>query len=55
MRRVWQPSCFDSAGGGFSRQYPDIKVEITTDDKLADIVGEAFDAGVRPSAIVEKI
>ncbi|WP_282808159.1 LysR family transcriptional regulator [Hafnia alvei] len=39
---------------GFSRQYPDIKVEITTDDKLADIVGEAFDAGVRPSAIVEK-
>lgn len=39
---------------GFTRQYPDIRVEITTDDTLADIVRQEFDAGIRLSAIVEK-
>jgi len=31
----------------FSRQYPDIKIEITTDDQLIDIVQQEFDAGIR--------
>lgn len=39
---------------GFTRQYPDIKVEITTDDKLVDIVKSGFDAGVRLQTTVEK-
>lgn len=32
---------------GFTRQYPDINVEITTDDQLIDIVQQEFDAGIR--------
>ncbi|QGH62956.1 LysR family transcriptional regulator [Serratia proteamaculans] len=39
---------------GFSRKYPDIKVEITTDDKLIDIVQQEFDAGIRLNNRVEK-
>ncbi|MEX3238458.1 LysR family transcriptional regulator [Serratia quinivorans] len=39
---------------GFSRKYPDIKVEITTDDKLVDIVRQEFDAGIRLNNRVEK-
>ncbi|CAI0722896.1 D-malate degradation protein R [Serratia quinivorans] len=39
---------------GFSRKYPDIKVEITTDDKLVDIVQQEFDAGIRLNNRVEK-
>lgn len=39
---------------GFSCQYPDIKVEITTDDKLVDIVQQSFDAGIRLDTTVEK-
>jgi DNA-binding transcriptional LysR family regulator len=39
---------------GFTRQYPDLKVEITTDDFLVDIVEGQFDAGIRLGAIVEK-
>ncbi|EOJ9357593.1 LysR substrate-binding domain-containing protein, partial [Shigella flexneri] len=39
---------------GFTREYPDIKVELTTDDSLIDIVQQGFDAGVRLSGIVEK-
>ncbi|MCU1727677.1 LysR substrate-binding domain-containing protein [Pseudomonas sp. 7P_10.2_Bac1] len=31
----------------FVQQYPGMKVEIMADDKLADVVGEGFDAGVR--------
>jgi DNA-binding transcriptional LysR family regulator len=31
----------------FVRQYPDIAVELATDDRLADIVAEGFDAGIR--------
>ncbi|MEE4410260.1 MULTISPECIES: LysR family transcriptional regulator [unclassified Serratia (in: enterobacteria)] len=39
---------------GFSRKYPEIKVEITTDDKLVDIVRQEFDAGIRLNNRVEK-
>jgi DNA-binding transcriptional LysR family regulator len=39
---------------GFAKTYPDIKVELTTDDKLIDIVKDGFDAGVRLHRTVEK-
>ncbi|MFC5357994.1 LysR family transcriptional regulator [Azospirillum himalayense] len=35
-------------------EYPDIKVEIVTDYGLTDIVGERFDAGVRPGETIAK-
>jgi DNA-binding transcriptional LysR family regulator len=39
---------------GFLRSYPDIKVEITTDYGLTDIVAERYDAGVRYGEQVAK-
>lgn len=39
---------------GFTRRYPDLKVEVSADDQLVDIVGQGFDAGIRLSAIVEQ-
>lgn len=38
----------------FLARYPDIKVEITTDYGLADIVGQRYDAGVRRGGLVSK-
>ena len=39
---------------GFTRQYPEIKVEIASEDRLVDIVQQEYDAGIRLSATVEK-
>jgi DNA-binding transcriptional LysR family regulator len=36
------------------REYPDITVELVTDEGLTDIVSERFDAGVRVGEFVEK-
>lgn len=33
--------------GGFLRAYPEVRVEITCDDGLSDIVADGFDCGVR--------
>jgi DNA-binding transcriptional LysR family regulator len=30
-----------------ARRYPDVRVELFTDDALADVVGDGFDAGIR--------
>lgn len=38
----------------FLPKYPDIKVELSTDDRLVDIVAERFDAGVRDGEQVAK-
>ena len=38
----------------FLPQYPDIKVEISVDDRLVDIVAERFDAGVRDGEQIAK-
>ncbi|MEO3989236.1 LysR family transcriptional regulator [Pseudocitrobacter cyperus] len=38
----------------FTRRYPDIKIEVSSDDRLVDIVAEGFDAGIRLGAIVEQ-
>lgn len=39
---------------GFTRQYPEIKVEIASEDRLVDIVQQEYDAGIRLSTTVEK-
>ena len=39
---------------GFLDRYPDIAIEITTDDHLRDIVTDGFDAGVRLGERVDK-
>lgn len=39
---------------GFTKAYPDIKVELTTEDKFIDIVKDEFDIGVRLHRTVEK-
>jgi DNA-binding transcriptional LysR family regulator len=38
----------------FLAQYPDICLEITSDERLVDVVAEGFDAGVRYGASLEK-
>lgn len=38
----------------FTRQYPDIQVEIQMDDRLVDIVKAQLDAGVRLNRVIEK-
>lgn len=38
----------------FLPRYPDVRVEISIDDRLVDIVAERFDAGVRDGEIVAK-
>lgn len=38
----------------FNQKYPDIKVEVTTEDRLIDIVQEEYDIGVRLDSTVEK-
>jgi DNA-binding transcriptional LysR family regulator len=38
----------------FMRRYPDVKLEVTLDDALVDIVGGGFDAGIRLGERLEK-
>ena len=38
----------------FLARYPDIKVEITTDYGLTDIVGQRYDAGVRRGGLISR-
>jgi DNA-binding transcriptional LysR family regulator len=40
--------------GSFHEAYPDIELEISTDDTLTDIVAERFDAGIRLGERLEK-
>ncbi|BAV99661.1 LysR family transcriptional regulator [Lysobacter enzymogenes] len=40
--------------GGFHARYPDIVVDLVTDDRLVDIVAGRFDAGVRLGEMVEQ-
>jgi DNA-binding transcriptional LysR family regulator len=32
---------------GFAARYPDIKVDVSSDDKFVDVIAEGFDAGIR--------
>jgi DNA-binding transcriptional LysR family regulator len=38
----------------FLAQYPDVRVEVSVDSTLTDIVAERFDAGIRPGQRVER-
>ena len=40
--------------GKLSREYPDIILDVTTDDSRRDIVGEGFDAGIHSGEYIHK-
>ena len=40
--------------GRFARDFPDVRLEVTVDDALTDIVASGFDAGIRPGERVER-
>jgi len=40
--------------GRFAREYPDIVLDVTTDDSRQDIVAEGFDAGIQFGEFIEK-
>jgi DNA-binding transcriptional LysR family regulator len=42
-RRILSPIILE-----FVRRYPDLQVDLVTEDRPIDIVAEGFDAGVRP-------
>jgi DNA-binding transcriptional LysR family regulator len=49
--RVAQPALEPSIAE-MARRYPDVTVELYTDDGLSDVVGEGFDAGIRSGDII---
>ena len=42
------------AFGRFARAYPEVRLEVTVDDGLTDIVAGGFDAGVRPGERLQR-
>jgi DNA-binding transcriptional LysR family regulator len=40
--------------GEFARRYPDVVLDITTDDRRLDIVAAGFDAGIRLGEFIER-
>jgi DNA-binding transcriptional LysR family regulator len=49
--RVAQPA-LTSLISEMARRYPDVTVELFTDDGLSDVVGEGFDAGIRSGDVI---
>ena len=47
-------SVLASAFGRFARAYPEVRLEVTVDDGLTDIVAGGFDAGVRPGERLQR-
>ena len=45
---------FAPAFGRFTRAYPDVRLELTVEDALTDIVAGGFDAGIRPGERVQR-
>lgn len=45
---------FDKAFAAFARKHPDIRLELTIDDGITDIVAGGFDAGVRPGEMLQR-
>lgn len=37
---------------GFMHEYPDVRIDLVTEGRLVDIIGEGFDAGLRLASIV---
>ncbi|WP_426231704.1 LysR family transcriptional regulator [Pararhizobium sp. DWP3-4] len=48
-RRVFSPLLI-----AFSKHYPEIEVDLVTEDRPIDIVAEGYDAGVRPNNLIAK-
>ncbi len=42
------------AFGRFARAYPDVRLELTVDDDLTNIVAGGFDAGIRPGERLQR-
>lgn len=51
--RVALPSLIEPVLAGFCASYPEVQVEIHVDDRLANIVAEGFDAGIRIGELVD--
>lgn len=47
LSRLAAQVCILPRLAAFVRHYPDIKIELATDDRLSDIVAGGFDAGIR--------
>jgi DNA-binding transcriptional LysR family regulator len=45
--RMALPLCITSVLSEMQRRYPDLRVEVYSDDGIADIVAQGFDAGIR--------
>lgn len=53
LSRLAAEICILPRLAGFVREYPEIMLELSTDDRLADIVAGGFDAGIRMSETLE--
>lgn len=40
--------------GQFAREYPDVVLDVTTDDSRMDLVAAGFDAGIHYGEFIEK-
>ncbi|MGO4126923.1 LysR substrate-binding domain-containing protein [Inquilinus sp. YAF38] len=53
LSRLAAQACILPRLAGFVRHYPDITLELTTEDRLTDIVAQGFDAGIRFPGMLE--
>jgi DNA-binding transcriptional LysR family regulator len=54
LSRLAAEVCILPRLGGFVRHYPEITLELSTDDRLTNIVAGGFDAGIRMSETLER-
>ncbi|MGL4239064.1 LysR family transcriptional regulator [Tabrizicola sp.] len=54
MPRAAAEVVFVPGSGRFAQQYPEIRLELITDDAFVDIVAKGFDAGVRLGEFVQR-
>lgn len=54
LSRLAAEVCILPRLGGFVRRYPEITLELSTDDRLTNIVASGFDAGIRMSGTLER-
>jgi DNA-binding transcriptional LysR family regulator len=54
LPRLAVPSVLASKLGKLHREYPDLVLDVTTDDSRRDIVAEGFDAGIHFGEYIEK-
>lgn len=58
VRLTMIPAAFESVVRptlpGFCQRYPDVQIEISTNEGLDDIVGDGFDGGIRFGTLIDK-